>query len=1766
MSNSKTKFRYKLLAVALSVMMLIAMVPATVLTSAWGSADPAYDYLSAQGLTADYVAEDDSIRVSWTAIDGNVSSLSLAINGGEAVALDADANTYTVPAADYAGKTVSVALTAVCDEEGRTVEDSVSVPATLIKTVSTTAKMDNHSSLESILNNLPKKLPVVVTNAEYVNVPVVYSADGVNYNRDLATEQTFTVTGYLTLPETVVNRNGLKLTTSVEVTVLAAEAVAVKTDLDPTPINKMSGDSLKLSVEGQGTVMGYQWYRDGVAIDGATFPTLNIGSLTPADNGSYYCQIKGKGSSFVNSQAVTVTVTKRDTSVGIAVDPKDGQSRPAGVTLHATGIPADATGTLTFKANGTSIGQVTLPTTSIDFRPTGKEDQYAFSVEFSGDIRYNGSTSEATEYNFTKGTLFMAGINIDGGLIGKAGSGVQVKKPTVTPFPHSNVIVTYTYEVDNTEIAEVSSTGYVTYKKAGNFNLTITASAGNDYNTASIVIPVTVNPSNNSNLSFNTDSGKATYNGSNFRHDIYYVDGSLGNGELIVELESEFAEYLTAVLDTKNNKVVIAYKDDIDATDPNLTQTLTGLVKVTLTKTGDEVYNSISTEYLLTINKGNQGSFYFSYPSVVVTYSADANGNPLTSGKYEPVNGACVNSGIVYSTENSDFIELKADGTFTAIRPGTATITATKPGNGLYADAVCSYRVDIQPGTIEGFTFEKTETTSPFGASFTQTAIGGQSNAEGDVSYSISYLDPALVNPKDQTSYVSVNKEGTVSFNGRYFAVADKDRYTIKVTATKAACDYYKEATATYTLVFERKAVTDADFTLDGADLLGSDKILSNFGDEGNSADGITITPAGEYTSIRVSNTETPAEWKGNLFLNKEGKYDLTFYLRKENGEVTQSLTKEVILDEQGPSRVEISMNTNCFDDEQINSVWSGFTGVLSFDLWSSDSKTVTVKAEDELSDIHEIHYYVQTDGFVDLSEDASVEDIVAAFADKWVQCTVQKNLNGFFSAQFTIELPEHTNQKVVVYVKVVDAARNVSYFRSNGVVFDNIAPSYNAEELPDSIINITLPEVDGQVGLYNDDVVFDVTITDETTDGIASGIGKIHVTIEGVGSNGEQYLKETTITATGTRPIGTEFRSKDIDLTSFPKDITVTGDFIIPKSFNSNYLSILVEVWDMAGNYCSNENHRTYLAMDSVEPKIEIYYNDSADFFSHDKYLGNGQNRHAIITITEHNFDPAKVNFDRILLDGKSLGLKPTFTCVGSDVHGDGILWQTEIDFTEDGDYNLNISCTDKAENANKNELDFPEWVVNPYSWTIDNTKPVIHVVMTNNNVKNGSYFSEMRMATITITERNFKDDSELFGNWENIKFSNGAAPKAKLIKSDAETYEHVYTITFNKDGVYDFGVAYTDLAGNTADGYTCNAASYQSFTIDTTAPAISITGVEHRTAYDHLVYPIITCTDTNLVANVNPVRLTGANIRDSIPKDKIEEGFGGNITRISYLNGAITEDDIYTLSVTVADYAGNTSNTLVTFSVNCNGSNYELLTKDLNGQYLREERDVVFTETNVNELDHETLLIKMIKDGSPTALVEGTDYTIEKSGGDGQWSVYTYTIKKELFANDGHYNISVYSEDAAGNINESDDEAKNAEISFAIDKTAPAIVPIDLEEDTPYATDNKTVSVEIKDNLLLDGVKILLNGKEVEYTADGDNYTFDISESNDKQNIEIVAVDAAGNTLPLEVKNVLVNTNLFVRWFNNTPLFIGSLVGVVLLVLILTALALFGKKKGKN
>ena len=80
------------------------------------------------------------------------------------------------------------------------------------------------------------------------------------------------------------------------------------------------------------------------------------------------------------------------------------------------------------------------------------------------------------------------------------------------------------------------------------------------------------------------------------------------------------------------------------------------------------------------------------------------------------------------------------------------------------------------------------------------------------------------------------------------------------------------------------------------------------------------------------------------------------------------------------------------------------------------------------------------------------------------------------------------------------------------------------------------------------------------------------------------------------------------------------------------------------------------------------------------------------------------------------------------------------------------------------------------------------------------------------------------------------------------------------------------------------------------------------------------------------------------------------------------------------------------------------------------------------------------------------------------------------------GVYNVVIYSEDRAENA--SDNRIKDKTIEFVVDKTAPVVTIAGIEDERQYMAEERLVTIDVKDNMELDAMKISGQGKE--YPAD--------------------------------------------------------------------------------
>lgn len=792
----------------------------------------------------------------------------------------------------------------------------------------------------------------------------------------------------------------------------------------------------------------------------------------------------------------------------------------------------------------------------------------------------------------------------------------------------------------------------------------------------------------------------------------------------------------------------------------------------------------------------------------------------------------------------------------------------------------------------------------------------------------------------------------------------------------------------------------------------------------------------------------------------------------------------------------------------------------LTFGVWANDKIVITHNEGDETSPIKSTEYFVQKFGTDDKKAPLTAKELAQ---QKWTD--IGK------TTEFT------PNQQLVVYLKITDMAGHVTYLSTNGLVVDNERPH---EEF-------TAPEIVRVSGLtnnkiYNGDVSVEVSANDPAENGVYSGLKQVTYTVYNMGT---QTQHDTLY-----RWNGKEAPCKSKEGMGFTVDA---------EKNNSNDVRILLTAEDNAGNVTSMEY---FIKIDVTKPIINIEYDknaaDSGTFFR--------ESRRATITVKERNLDPAAVQVSIKNTDG-TIPTISKWSKTDGNGNMDNTQWEATIEYTAEGDYTFAIACTDQAGNPNE-PVHYADGTVAPTAFTIDKTRPTISVTYDNNSALNGNYYNANRTATVVVTEHNFDASRVNITLRATDDGADIALPTVSGWTSSGD--RHTATIAYQRDGLYTFDIDVTDKAGNTSADFT-----EQTFYVDTTAPTLEITGIADHSANSGDIIPVVSYSDTNYDdAQVN-ITLTGA-MRKGVALDgSYADQHNGKVFTFKNFAKEKEVDDIYTLAATLTDKAGNTTEKTILFSANRFGSTYALsaATEQLNGSYVQTPQDVVVTETNPDALQN--IRITLFKNNQTIILQEGTDYRIEVRGGNGQWYEYIYTVLAKNFADDGVYRLTFYSEDAAGNIAENTLDTKKQEIGFGVDKTKPNMVVTNLESDTTYPLENLTVSLSAGDNLLLQSVVVYLDDYSKAYktwtaeeiaaiVADQGEFTFDIpGDSTGAHQVKIVCTDAAGNEQTEEITNFYVTTNLFVRYYNNKPLFFGSIAAVVVIAGVVIALTAGKKKK---
>ena len=615
------------------------------------------------------------------------------------------------------------------------------------------------------------------------------------------------------------------------------------------------------------------------------------------------------------------------------------------------------------------------------------------------------------------------------------------------------------------------------------------------------------------------------------------------------------------------------------------------------------------------------------------------------------------------------------------------------------------------------------------------------------------------------------------------------------------------------------------------------------------------------------------------------------------------------------------------------------------------------------------------------------------------------------------------------------------------------------------------------------------------------------------------------------------------------------------------------IAVKDLAGNPSSTHALNSYgdnrsdivndaqgyegAALDLDGPKITVSY-DNNDVRNGKYYKAK---RVATIVVDESNFDFIQAKDDRrIIVESHVDGRRARLAAKDfSNPSGDKHTYLAKLACESDGDWTVDASLTDPGEHQGSAFHD---------EFVIDTTRPVLLLKFDNNDSRNGMYYKAPRMATIELVERNFsKGESTVTTSAKDDAGHEAPAPAGDgwSYAGDSKKHTLVQQVSFKGEYHYTLEANATDLAGNTAE-----AVKEPEFVIDMTKPDLHIEKVEDKTAYAGTVAPRIQVTDTNMDQSRTTYALVGdrrGKIKSADMDPEEHEEDNARTVDIPDFKRKVATDDVYTLTATSEDMAGNSTSVSKTFSVNRFGSTYLFSagTSSIRGAYLKKAVPVAVTELNVSGIDWGKSAIRLAKDGSIHA-VPGSDYRIVDDSDNG-WSKRTYEIPARVFKGDGYYRLMLTSTDRAGNLSENTMQHKDAKrkgdasVNFAVDSQAPTASALGVASNRVYYGQRHSVGIDAKDNMKVRSARIDVDDR-TQGRWSGDELlrgtqSIDLPADAHEHTVTVRTEDAAGNISSTTYQGVVVASDWWQYIRENGLLFVLVICLGILMVLAALILA---------
>ena len=282
--------------------------------------------------------------------------------------------------------------------------------------------------------NLPEQVNIVTEGNTVSSASVTWDtttpASG-NYDPSVLTEQTVTLNGTVTCPDSI-DANGITLTTTITITISAAGIVTAPSIVtQPGNATVKAGETATFTIAVNGTDLTYQWQidrNDGngwVNIDGATAAIYTTSTVDINCSGFKYQCVVSNSAGTVTSNTAVLTVTENTTPAPGAVDYEilDGANtswkqnsdgslsiRGSGEVSKFVGVKVD--GNLVDEKNYTVKEGSTIVTLKADYLNTLSVGNHTFEIiwtDGTASTRFTVSKSdsgsdEPTDNNGTSGS------------------------------------------------------------------------------------------------------------------------------------------------------------------------------------------------------------------------------------------------------------------------------------------------------------------------------------------------------------------------------------------------------------------------------------------------------------------------------------------------------------------------------------------------------------------------------------------------------------------------------------------------------------------------------------------------------------------------------------------------------------------------------------------------------------------------------------------------------------------------------------------------------------------------------------------------------------------------------------------------------------------------------------------------------------------------------------------------------------------------------------------------------------------------------------------------------------------------------------------------------------------------------------------------------------------------------------------------------------------------------------------------------------------